>query len=316
MNMNDMKILTRSKIIFILGIIFLSSTQIIMAQSQDADRFFNPFPETGAWFANDDSNTGFVFEIQNGILAGAYFGFDNDGNNVWFIFSGKLQPRLFPGQQIQDGWRIETDLLQFANGKCIFNCVPGDDPVMPVREVVGQIVIEFSGRSEATFQVDDSEPVPIIPLYFGNHAFVFDPEQPLRFLPNLSGTWVVAMSSAFFTDVDPHTLTTVIDVGVRDVVPIESDPQQPARFLEVRFPITRDQSNLFPENSEIVCSFFVSTDETEMDSPVCNILFSLGPMTAIGTNFDLITDSRFTMFQSSDVVGSFRRFDFFRLDYD
>jgi len=73
------------------------------AQFQDLDFLLNPYPETGAWDANDGSRTGFFMEVQNGIMAGAYFGADAAGDNVWLIFSGQLQP-VIGDDGLQNGW--------------------------------------------------------------------------------------------------------------------------------------------------------------------------------------------------------------------
>ena len=41
-----------------------------------------PWPESGPWFDPSDPGSGFFWEVQNGTLVGAYFGFDKDGNDV------------------------------------------------------------------------------------------------------------------------------------------------------------------------------------------------------------------------------------------
>jgi hypothetical protein len=103
------------------------------AQGQDLDFLLNPYPETGAWDAKDDSKTGFFMEVQNGIMAGAYFGADAAGGNVWLIFSGQLQP-VIGGDGLQSGWVLESPLRQTTAAGCILDCdTAGDvDPATAV----------------------------------------------------------------------------------------------------------------------------------------------------------------------------------------
>ncbi len=106
------------------------------AQGSDRDFLLNPFPETGAWDAKDGSKTGFFMEVQNGIMAGAYFGADAAGDNVWLIFSGQLQPLNTDTDNLQDGWVLESPLRRTSAAGCILNCAPPAE-TDPVTDAVG-----------------------------------------------------------------------------------------------------------------------------------------------------------------------------------
>jgi len=299
----------------ILAVLTLAGIQIVSAQSLGTQRFANPFPETGRWFSNDGSRSGFFFEIQNGILAGAFFGFDNNGNDVWLTFSGELEPRevadrpphAVAGPPFQNGWRIEAQMFRFADGKCILNCDPAGGALMPTSETVGQVVIEFSGRSEGSYWIDGSGPTPIVPLYFGNAAFAFDPVRPLRFLPNFTGTWV-EVSDPELDGVDADNEAGIVVIGERQVVEIPSAASG-ERFLEVWYPILE---GIRFEDAEISCIYI----QDALDNPFCSLVFSVGPMESFSSDFDSITDTRFTMFSIDDAGIRTRHQTFIRLNYD
>ena len=63
-----------------------------------------PFPETGSWYNPDQSGSGINFEIQNGVLAGYYYGYDVNGLPEWQLFTGPLVRSEQQGLQ----WELET----------------------------------------------------------------------------------------------------------------------------------------------------------------------------------------------------------------
>ncbi|MDA3933009.1 MAG: hypothetical protein PF630_01555, partial [Gammaproteobacteria bacterium] len=277
----------------------------------------NPYPETGAWDAKDDSKTGFFMEVQNGIMAGAYFGADAAGDNVWLIFSGQLQPAI-GGDGLQSGWVLESPLRQTTAAGCILDCDTAGD-VDPATAVAGQITLEFNGRSQATFSVDDSEPTEIYPTYWGNAAFAFDPEQPQRFLPNLTGSWVAVKVDELLSSSEPSVATYIVAIGEREVVQIDAGPEPGTPFLEVRYPLSSAALAPPPVQHTIVCTFYRAADVAEIESPECRQTISTPQLLQDPVAFfNTITDSRFTMFGSTvdDVPGFTTRVDFFRLNYD
>jgi len=287
------------------------------AQFQDLDFLLNPYPETGAWDANDGSRTGFFMEVQNGIMAGAYFGADAAGDNVWLIFSGQLQP-VIGDDGLQNGWLLESPLRRTTAGGCILNCDSAAEPE-PVTDEVAQIRLEFSGRSQAMFSVDDSEPVKIFPAYWGNPAFAFDPEQPNLFLPNLTGTWGAVRIDQILSSSENPAATFIVEIGERDITPIDPGTEPGAPFLEVRYPLFSAALAPPPAQHNIVCTFYRAAVMTGIESPECRQTISMPTLLPEPVAFfNLITDSRFTLLGSTvdDVPGFTTRVDFFRLNYD
>ncbi|MBU1188699.1 MAG: hypothetical protein KKC01_06685 [Gammaproteobacteria bacterium] len=267
---------------------------------QSLDFLFNPYPETGAWDAKDSSRTGFFMEVQNGIMAGAYFGADAAGDNVWLIFSGQLQP-VIGDDGLQNGWLLESPLRQTTAAGCILNCAEAD-MVDPVTDEVAQITLTFSGRSQATFSIDDSEPTNIYPAYWGNPAFAFDPEQPNLFLPNLTGTWVgVSTMQGRFDAFDSDIF--IMEIGERQVTNFPDAADEEA-FLEVLYPIIKGSFS----GLDILCRYFRNIDTASL----CLVPIS---MDIAGIRINDISDSRFTWLVSDDTL-TLTRTDFFRLNYD
>ena len=287
-----------------------------IAQTEDNDeRFLNPFPETGLWSPLDGSKTGIFIEVQDGFMFGALFGFDPDGDDVWAIFSGELSP--LSDETIFDpdppvGWVIEAELARFLSGGCVIDCMSGGTEVDPLQLAPGTIRVEFAGRSEATFSVAGGPEKELIPLPFGVGAQAYDPNQPLRFLPDLSGTWVVAGGA----DSNSFGLSSVIELGEAIVTPIDDSTQNPPVSLSVSFPVVRDSEGIFPEDAVFGCNFFETGTDDPPARPRCAVSFSMGPMAGIRLSFESISDSRLTAFQTSDVVGAATRLELFRLNYD
>lgn len=126
--------------------------QPVHAQVDAADQFANPLPESGRWFTNDGSRTGFFIEVQNGIVAGLYVGGDANRDNAWMSFSGVLQLGFSGDGDI--AWILDADLLRFADTGCIIDCT-GSVVDESSFEVVGHIRIAFRGRSEGRAWIDD-----------------------------------------------------------------------------------------------------------------------------------------------------------------
>lgn len=268
------------------------------AQFDAPDQYANPLPESGRWFANDGSRTGFFIDVQDDILAGLYVGGDAEGNNAWLSFSGKLQPVLVTDDP-EGGWILETDLLRFAGSGCIIACA-GSIARESTYEDVGDIRIDFLGRSLARVQVDDRPVMEITPLYFGVPRTELNPQAPPIFLPELAGKWVVG-KVPFNTFPDSYDRAAVIEIGERTVEELElpEDPAPDAPNVRYRYPIIDDPDEMFPTGSRIECTTFVDTSRR----PSCLLLFDLGPMAQFDVRFDSITDSRLTIVQSFDVVG-------------
>jgi hypothetical protein len=155
-------------------------------------RINSPFPASGPWVNSERTGSGFLFEIQNGVLAGFHFGYDSEGNPQWLLFSGDLEP----GGDAGTMWQLETHVSLFTGGSCI-SC-PYEAPESPTS--VGTIKLEFLQKNHGRFQLNDAEPEYMVPLLFGSGGHLFFPEHAEYLLPELAeggdkpAPWVIVMT--------------------------------------------------------------------------------------------------------------------------
>ncbi len=151
-------------------------------------------PESGSWFNHEANNkTGLNMEFQGGHLSGAYYGFDGSGEQVWLLFSGRLNVNTGGSGM----YTFSGDLTRSSGGGCIIDCA-GADGIPHSVETVGTIDIEFMARSLARFRVNDNEYQTIMPLTYGTAAErVFEPELAPP-LVDFTGFWTLEYDLAFF----------------------------------------------------------------------------------------------------------------------
>ncbi len=297
----------------------------------DIGVFFGSYPETGSWFAMDGSNTGFFFDIQNGIAAGAYFGFNDDGENVWLLFTGPLQ-RPDDAQSPTD-WTLQAPLTQGANGGCILDCSGAMNP--PASSTpVGEITINFSGRGSAAFSVDGSSFTDIVPLYFGTPAIGAQVPEGLFVQPDLEGTWVVSQGSLITNTEDEilqlnlADIAGVIRIGEQTIrTPGDGGPalaEGVTRFT--RAPISNLSGVLFRDATDLICVYFEPTATSP--SIECTVEGGITGVPPQGflifaeTKVQLLSDSRFLLTITSDappesgIFPPLIRLEGFRLGYD
>lgn len=148
-----------------------------------------PWPVSGPWINSDTDGSGFLFEVQNGTIAGWYFGYDETGDPQWYLFNSPL----VEGMSDDVLWQAEVDLLLFDGGNCI-NC-PWQNPGAP--EVTGSLKIEFFQKNHGRFQFGDAEPEFMVPLLFGSAGKAHFPEDTDYVFPDLGfsddepGRWVL-----------------------------------------------------------------------------------------------------------------------------
>lgn len=297
-----------SAIAFLAGL-FVVVAQPTHGQVEAIDQLANPLPESGRWFTNDGSRTGFFIEVQAGIVAGLYVGGDANGKNVWLSFNGVLQPgATTDGEGV---WILDTDLLRISASGCIIDCsdaVAGQSSF----EDVGDIRIDFRGRSEGMVWVDDQPVREIAPLYFGVGLSQINPVAPPVFLPELEGKWVVARASGTGFP-EEYLDAAVIEIGERTVesLPVFAASPPDAPKFRYRNTIIDDPDEMFPADAVIECTTFV--DATI--EPTCFISYEVGPMASFAIDFDWISDTRVTVLQSFDDF-SIVQFQLFRLNHD
>lgn len=281
----------------------------VAAQTEDADPFFNPHPETGMWFPNDGSGTGIILEVQADIMVGALFGADASGDNTWLLFSGELVPRINAEIDQQVGWMLDTTLFRTTGSACIVDCPPGENAGAPVTTEAGQITLEFIGRSAATFRVDDAPAKPIAPFYFGVLARRTDPDNALEAMPDLTGTWLL-VSDMGDDDKDVTGGVAIARIGHPDITLVQTESG--VKILqEIVYPVEFSSSL----TRQLTCKFERKEEHPE-EPPRCFMDPGFAPIDVGTVDFYDISDSRFTVFSSSDVVGDITRTDFFRVGYD
>jgi len=153
--------------------------------------FTKPIPYEGSWFNPEQSGSGFLFDVQNNILLGYYFGYDADGKPDWALFSGQLQDAADEGGL----WKVTADLQKFNGGNCL-NC---GYSAPEQNESLGEIEVVFNRLSHASFSVNGGAVQNIVPLYFG-YSFVDLPnvdEQEVLNIPELEGWWTVFIDFNF-----------------------------------------------------------------------------------------------------------------------
>ena len=281
------------------------------AQFEAPDLYDNSLPESGRWFTNDGSRTGFFIEVQGRVLAGLYVGGDADGNNAWLSFSGVLQPVPVTADP-EGGWILETDLLRFAGTGCIVACA-GATVGPSSFEDIGDIRIDFLGRSLARVWIDDQPAREIAPIFFGVERAELNPQAPPLFLPDLAGKWVVA--KAHFTEFpDDHRSAAVIEIGERIVeqLDVPEDPGPDVQDVRYINSIIADPDGMFPPDSRVECITFIDRSRR----PSCWIVYPLGPMRTFQIRFDSITDSRLTVIETGDVIPPITQYQLIKLNHD
>ncbi|MCF6318935.1 MAG: hypothetical protein L3J83_06615 [Proteobacteria bacterium] len=140
-------------------------------------------PFNGTWYNPDQSGTGFSIDVQNGILFGTYYGYDEQGKAIWLTFVGDLVPSDEPNVM----WTVDTDLLQFENG----NAFNQDYTAPMATNYQGQIHLKFTQKNHALFSVNNGEEQNIVPIIFGMPASANFPEQTSYRFPELEGVWTL-----------------------------------------------------------------------------------------------------------------------------
>lgn len=311
---------------------------VTLAQPVDGTLLETPYPESGRWGPRDGTRTGIYLEIQNGVAAGLWAGYDANGDALWLSFSGPLAPLqdLLSGDQI--GWKLVGRLTRFSDGGCILIGDDCDGSVVgtPDNEPLLQwIRLQFTDRSTATLEVlppgpeigtpppgTPSGPFPadapvfgpidMVPLVFGVAAPAYDPASPLQRLPDFEGDWSAARADPGTPGIE-WTASGLVQLGPRQVQTFDFDPPQVGDILaEIRHPITRDSAGLFPENSELLC--IVRSAEPGQSGIDCGIDFSVGPM--LGFAASSLSDARLYFRVQDDVIGHDPAIVMFRLGYD
>jgi len=138
-----------------------------------------PFPETGSWYNPDQSGTGLNFEIQNGVLAGYYYGYDLNGLPEWHLFTGPLVRSDKQGVL----WELKTQLQRFEEGNCI-----GCDYVAPTGPAEGStITLDFMQRAYLRITIGDNPSQFFVPFIYGSAGKKYFEAQTPYVFPEYGG---------------------------------------------------------------------------------------------------------------------------------
>lgn len=139
-------------------------------------------PTTGFWYNPEQSGSGFSLEVKNKTVFGAYYGYDDDGQPLWYTFLGQLQASQNPNSM----WELNADLLEFEGGNSFNNIYSAPT----LQEVKHNIHIVFNHLNHAEFSVDSGDYQNIVPLSYGLSHQRYFPDQTSIAIPDLEGYWV------------------------------------------------------------------------------------------------------------------------------
>ena len=138
-----------------------------------------PYPANGNWYNPEQSGSGYILDVQGGLLSGFYFGYDADGKAIWTNFSGFLQEG-----EGDVKWTFDSDMSAFENGNA-----HNQPHQFPEAVATGDTIhIDFLFRHYAKVSINGGEPQNMIPL---THGVAVAPDlEDIDFLfPDLEGTW-------------------------------------------------------------------------------------------------------------------------------
>ncbi len=183
----------KSLVLFKLGVLLAMSFAVVdhvNAQSgpvlpcEDCElNHVRPLPYEGSWYNPEQSGSGFLFDVQNYLLLGYYFGYDQNGSPIWATFSGRLEDASKEGAL----WKLTAELQKAKGGNCL-NC---DYQPPEADGSLGEIELTFNRMAHASFRVDGGPSQNIVPLYFGYPIQSYFPERTQFITPELQGWWTV-----------------------------------------------------------------------------------------------------------------------------
>lgn len=217
------------------------------------------YPEAGGWYNPEETSSGFFLEVQNGHLAGTYYGYDETGQPIWLLFSGALQREETGSGSAY--WSLESELLRFEGGACI-DCV-FEGPAQ--HQAVGTIQFEFEQRNFARFRVGEGEWKPVWTLTYGTAAASQFPGVSGYPLPDLNGSWIFVFRDTTWFD----------ERSSRILVPIQLTRNNnfPSRL---RYGLLDYHGTNLLVKGEMECHANLERDGLSIEGPICELRYSLG----------------------------------------
>ncbi len=143
-----------------------------------------PFPESGLWFNPEQTpGSGLNFEIQNGVLAGFFYGYSAEGKPEWQLVSGALVPSAVEGVL----WELETTFTRAEGGSCI-----GCEFKPPEITAGATIRLEFMQRNYMRIRIGGIFDQFFVPFIYGSDAVAYFPNKTPYLFPTYDGTFVLA----------------------------------------------------------------------------------------------------------------------------
>lgn len=138
-----------------------------------------PLPESGLWHNPDQSpGSGLNFEIQNGVLAGFFYGYSAAGMPEWQSVSGMLMPSEVSGVL----WELETTLIRAEGGSCI-DC----EFTPPAQITEGAVIrLEFKQRNYVRVSIGEVFDQYFVPFTYGSSAQAYFAEQTPYLFPEFA----------------------------------------------------------------------------------------------------------------------------------
>lgn len=254
-----------------------------------------PYPEPGNWYNPDQSGSGFTLEFQNGILAGAHYSYDTEGEPEWALLTGPLVRSETPGVM----WELEVEPQRFTGGNCM-GC-PYQAPNVP--EKLPAIKIEFLQRAYARLTLSDGSIQYIVPFMYGSSGKAFFAEQTPYLFPILThdpwpGLWTLVFKRFSEEEYAPWLWSSTVLIITEGSIDTGGNYEGMLRY-GINLP-------LGPPEELVVGSILCGLDET-LGEPGCMLhLGSLG-FPDFQISIGNFTDSRFFgESEEGDTVTGFR----------
>jgi hypothetical protein len=223
-------------------------------------------PYNGTWYNPQQSGTGFSVDVQNGKVFGVYYGYDEQGKQIWLTFVADLVPSTEDNVM----WTIDAELQQFENGNS-FNT----QYLFPeITDYMGNIHIEFTQKNHALFSVNGGDMQNIVPIIFGVSASVDFPEQTSYIFPELEGVWTFVYhynSNVSFVPPEPFSiLSESIVISKKRFADQNNDGIEDITYTIYTF----DNFPNFHVVGNITCS--IQSENNSVTGPRCNFIDGRG----------------------------------------
>jgi len=145
-------------------------------------------PTQGMWFNPLEPGTGLTFYVENGHLGGTYYGYDEQGKPVWWLFNQRLIP-MYPGGD-SGRWSIDNAPLQrFSGGSCLGCSYQAPHPEEGYHGTI-DLYLPYKSGGHFTIQNNSGrETKYIIAGSFGGIHRTPLADDILYAIPDLTGTW-------------------------------------------------------------------------------------------------------------------------------